>query len=157
MLFSRFKDAFTSLSICQKPSTPYSVISSCNNLPCLSWITRSESTKRLPRRFARTTPTVLFPEPGMPIRVILFFISFCPPYLYTRKSPPVSDDLPSYCLFIVTLQLSFTTLCLPLLLNRYVFLLHYTSAMTSTSHNTFLGRVLTATQLLAGFSVKYFA
>ena len=30
-------------------------------------------------------------------------------------------------------------------------------AITSTSHNTFLGNVSTATQLLAGFCVKYFA
>ena len=29
-------------------------------------------------------------------------------------------------------------------------------AITSTSHNTFFGNVFTATQLLAGFDVKYF-
>lgn len=33
----------------------------------------------------------------------------------------------------------------------------YTSAITSTSHNTFLGSVFTATQERAGLPVKYFA
>lgn len=33
--------------------------------------------------------------------------------------------------------------------------LHYTSAITSTSTSTPLGSSLTATQLLAGFDVKY--
>ena len=40
-------------------------------------ITRSTSTKEYPRRFARSTPMVLFPDAGIPIiRIFFFFITY---------------------------------------------------------------------------------
>jgi hypothetical protein len=49
---------------------------SCRDLPRLIWINTSVSMKPNDKPLARIIPTVLFPEPGMPMRVILDFIYY---------------------------------------------------------------------------------
>ena len=67
---------FTRFSTSIKPSVPFSSMISRSSLPSAFWISRSASINSYPRTFARTTPMVLFPTPGMPIKTIFsFFIS----------------------------------------------------------------------------------
>ena len=61
---------FTASSKARKPACPSSDMMRWSFLPARSWITRSESMKRYPRVLAASTPTVLFPQAGIPMRMM---------------------------------------------------------------------------------------
>ena len=52
----------------------------CRVLPTWFWIRMSPSTKSIPRIFAKTTPRVDLPAPGMPMSTMLLFFAIRFPF-----------------------------------------------------------------------------
>src|SRR5208337_346860 len=72
----QWRDRMVSSSIFRNASGPSVSMISCRSRPARSWIAISVSTNVIPSVFARMTPTVLFPAPGMPISM-MFFMGVC--------------------------------------------------------------------------------
>ena len=102
--------ALTSFSIARKPSFHSSAMISRRRRFSRCWITRSVSINSYPNTFARITPTLLLPAPGIPIKIIfrLFkiyssccLVNFSLSYL-CRFVPP--------CFMICSISVSLATL-----------------------------------------------
>ncbi len=123
---------------------------------------------------ARDAVTIDFPTPPLPLTTPITFLISENSFAGFLKStglllqesacahPAQSDGEHPFCCcssaIISTSHFKISRAKLPLLSTKTLYAADYsTTAITSTSQSTFFGNVFTATQLLAGLEVKYFA